>query len=154
MHGGLLKCANVMHSPVAERHLKWCFAALQAEEQSALRQRAAGLEGLLSVSQMRNADLAAELAKTPFKWQPAAKAGAGADADADSQQLACLQGNLAALAQCSLGQLYRSADFQAASKQDKLTFIKVKITCVPWRERAHPLHGGGPASNIFHCCDV
>ena len=90
---------------VAAYHSKWCCTALQVVEQSSLRRRAADLESLLSVTQMRNADLAAELAKMPSKPQLAAEA----DDEGDSQRLACLQGNAAALALCSLGQLYRSA---------------------------------------------
>ena len=104
-HISLLKFVHAVHCQVCRSAFKVVLRCVQAKEQSALRQRAADLENLLLVTQTRNADLAAELAKAPRRQQLAAKG----DADADPEQLACLQGNLAALAQCSLGQLYRSA---------------------------------------------
>ena len=106
MHISLLKSVHIVHCRICKSAFKVVLRCVQAKEQSALRQRAADLENLLLVTQTRNADLAAELAKTP-RQQLAAKG----DADADPERLACLQGNSAALAQCSLGQLYRSAVF-------------------------------------------
>ncbi|CAK0737604.1 hypothetical protein CVIRNUC_000940 [Coccomyxa viridis] len=95
----------------------------QAKQQSALRQRAADLENLLMVTQTRNADLAAELAKTPRRQQLAAKG----DADADPERLACLQGNSAALAQCSLGQLYSLEGIISQSWQSLRDAIMAKV---------------------------
>ena len=104
-HISLLKSVHVVQCQVCRSAFEVVLHCVQVKEQSALRQRAADLENLLLVTQTRNADLAAELAKAPRRQQLAAKG----DADADPERLACLQGNSAALAQCSLGQLYRSA---------------------------------------------
>lgn len=69
-----------------------------------MRQRAADLESVLSATQKRCADLAAELASVRSEQHPVREAGSP-----EAERLACLQGNAAALAKCSLGQLYRSA---------------------------------------------
>ena len=69
-----------------------------------MRQRAADLESVLSATQKRCADLAAELASVRSEQHPVREAGSS-----EAERLACLQGNAAALAKCSLGQLYRSA---------------------------------------------
>jgi hypothetical protein len=92
---------------------------LQAGERSALRQRAADLESMLSATQKRCADLAAELASVRSEQLPVQDTGSS-----EAERLACLQGSAAALARCSLGQLYRSA-FRLLS-----WFLHILQTCV------------------------
>lgn len=151
-HISLLKSVHIVHCQIGKYAFKVVLRCVQAKQQSALRQRAADLENLLMVTQTRNADLAAELAKTPRRQQLAAKG----DADADPERLACLQGNSAALAQCSLGQLYRSAVpcvQSHSSNPRKASSPQCCGTSVPVMD-AQPLHGGGPASGTCPCCDM
>ncbi len=74
----------------------------QASEHSGLRQRMADLESMLTATQKRCADQAAELAAAR-RSHKSVEYSSSSEAD----RLACLEGDAAALAQCSLGQLYR-----------------------------------------------
>ena len=75
----------------------------QVSEHGGLRQRVADLESVLSATQKRCADQAAELAVA--RRDDGYLEGANSS---EADRLACLEGNAAALLQCSLGQLYRS----------------------------------------------
>ena len=79
------------------------FNLLQASKQKSLHERIADLESMLSATQKRCADQAAELAGARQDQRPTENATA-----VEADWLACLEGNAAALAQCSIGQLYRS----------------------------------------------
>lgn len=100
---------------------------LQAGEQTGLRQKAADLECQLCITQKRCADQAAELAAVRRKHSSVGSASAS-----DAGRLACLEGNAPALAQCSLGQLYRSVTYSrkhACALKQMDGFVVPKLSC-------------------------
>lgn len=78
------------------------LTTLQASEYRGLCQRNANLESMLAAAEKRCSDQTAELA-VARRDQKSVKSASSSEAD----RLACLEGDAAALARCSLGQLYR-----------------------------------------------
>ena len=120
---------------------------LQAGEHSSLRERIADLESMLSATQQRCADQAAELAVARRDHRSLeCTSSSGAD------RLACLEGDAAALAQCSLGQLYRSNMPPAPSPISSVRCATLySEACLSWAFLPAPAcHGPEAMHRVVH----
>ena len=97
----------------------------QASEHRGLRQRISDLESMLAAAEKRCADQTAEVAAAHRDQKSVGRASS-----LEAGRLACLEGDTAALAQCSLGQLYRlalSQPLHGATARDAKFFSKVSF---------------------------